>query len=481
MAKNNLRTRNYATIVYPVSAVPDLLNAFYTVASGGKIEFSALIGDMTGIDDFWQNLHDYYDTHYTQPLLQSTQGLVDIGLSGLALEGIDSIDSVNNLSIPITAQDLANFMSYDVNWTDAYANPNSITISPDAEQFQTLLDNINGSGFYFSEFNNGIPSSGQVQAGYSYFQNYYPNTYYSWFVSNSNEFGINNSTLCSCSDIQSLYITQSSGVYSFSLTVTALPAFNGYYTSDGHNLYTGQIRTDFNGQNNVIITNNSINNNGTYFKTSPHSHTFSYSGSLGQCLQYISKNIKNVNIYVDGDLWSYVGDLPTSGITLNDYINVGDTGNITYGVYPLTSVGDIGLDLAKWGEYIYNQCISGDDILTMDTVIDDGWDLVDTEDGERAITQDDEEDVAKVIHGFVGTTATTPTPTPDIGDPPILKIIPPILELPDEIWPDGGRDTTVLAQIIHSTDIIMPNDIMTILWSILGIMVIGGLLTILHK
>ena len=115
------------------------------------------------------------------------------------------------------------------------------------------------------------------------------------------------------------------------------------------------------------------------------------------------------------------------------------------------------------------------------TVIDDGWDLVDTEDGERAITQDDEEDVAKVIHGFVGTTATTPTPTPDIGDPPILKIIPPILELPDEIWPDGGRDTTVLAQIIHSTDIIMPNDIMTILWSILGIMVIGGLLTILHK
>ena len=46
------------TFSIPFSAVPDLLNAFYTVASGGKIEFSALIGDMTGIDDFWQNLHD---------------------------------------------------------------------------------------------------------------------------------------------------------------------------------------------------------------------------------------------------------------------------------------------------------------------------------------------------------------------------------------------------------------------------------------
>lgn len=175
-------------------------------------------------------------------------------------------------------------------------------------EYNSYIDYINGSGFFFKNWNNGTPSQGQINEGFTTMQNYYPNGNYSWFCHQLNvDWGINNSNLVVCSDIKTVNIYSIDDVYYMALPVTALPAFNAFYASDGHNLYVGQLSTSYLGQTNIISSRYTMINNSIYNNTNK-TYTYQCTGTLVQCLDYVKNNMKNVNIYVDGVPWSIVGE-----------------------------------------------------------------------------------------------------------------------------------------------------------------------------
>lgn len=470
----------------PFSSIKNLIDAFYTIASGGTIDIATVFGKVTNIDSFINGLTNYYNKHYNPDLLQNNRSTIDLAISGLALVGLGNITDSGQLIFRADAADLANFMGFNVNWVKRYKYDESISVNPDLD-YLSYLERINGNGlngFYWVNY----PSSSHLGSGYYLDSLVHPYYYYSWFVY-SNSSSLNTVTFnsinsisgisCRCSDIFDIHITSSlSGLYSYSISIPYINTVvkNRYNNtiSNGIQFYDG-INS---GDSNIGYWFNSLNSslNFDYF-------TSSYTGSIDGVLNHIANRFKNVNIYVDGVLWSYVGTIVKDGITLDNPVNIGNTDGITYNSFPLDRAN--GIDLSKWANYLYDFVTANPDgTLSIGDVIDNEWDIVDTENGEdTTITGDDAEDVSKVIAGAISITGgqTTPTPTPDIGDPPVLKIIPPILDLPDEIWPNGGRDTTVLAQMVHATDEVIPNDIMTIIWSTIGLLVVGGLITILHK
>lgn len=467
----------------PFSSVKNLIDAFYTIASGGTIDIATVFGKVTNIDSFIDGLTNYYNDHYNPDLLSNNRSSVDLAISVLALAGLGNITDSGQLIFKANAADLANFMGYNVNWIKRYKYEDGITVNPDLD-YLNYLERINGNGlngFYWYDYPSISGSS------YPYSANIHPFYSYSWFavgntsnlnntIFNTPNIAANQGIWAFASDIISIYINSSvSGVYSYSLSVNALNNTNKY-------VYNNTQYQAFDFKTSEMSGYESYPWSGLGF-TLQNPYSASYTGSLDGVLNHIANRFKNVNIYVDGVLWSYVGTTVVDGITLDNPVNIGNTDGITYNSFPLDRAN--GIDLAKWAYYLYDFVTANPDgTLSIGDVINNEWDIVDTDTGEdTTITGDDAEDVSKVIAGAISITGgqTTPTPTPPYPDPPVLKIIPPIIDPVNEIWPDGGRDTTVLAQMVHATDTVIPNDIMTIIWSTIGLLVVGGIISILHK
>ena len=100
-------------------------------------------------------------------------------------------------------------------------------------------------------------------------------------------------------ELMSLYIFSNNDTYSFSVNVTSFPNF----VTNQYNMFWKYGYIEY--INNTYTINGL--GQGSYTPT-PITNTFSYTGTLAQCLEYIAQHFKNVNIYVDGDLWSYVGN-----------------------------------------------------------------------------------------------------------------------------------------------------------------------------
>lgn len=462
----------------PFSSIKNLIDAFYTIASGGTIDIATVFGKVTGIDSFLNGLENYYNKTHNNNSNYST-GLTNsllYQMGALALQGVDNVTDFNQISFSSTAYDLANFIGYNANWFYNYVSDEVIEVNPDPFYMGylnriNLRDSNDATSFWWYNFTDSY----FINNNNTIYLLAYPPSNYSWVSYTNNTFpsvvGNFSTNSCIATDLLDIYINYDNGVYSYSTTATSI---------------SRAITNTYGGTWNIVMLNynngvSTITGNGN---DTLYSVTWSYSNSdLSLVLNHIANHFKNVNIYVNNTLWSYAGIVPVNGITVNP-IPIGDTGDVTYKAYPIDADGAKGIDLFSWANKLYDYIIANPDgTLSMDDVIDNEWDIVDTDEGLDTITNDDAEDISKVINGAISITGgqTTPTPTPDIGDPPVLKIIPPVLDLPDEIWPNGGRDTTVLAQMVHATDEVIPNDIMTIIWSTIGLLVVGGLITILHK
>ena len=460
------------TWVLPFSNIPDILEMAQTLFSGGKLEFSSIVSGFTGLDDIiemWQDFKDNLAHAETQKRAKTTLScLVD-----LTMQGINSIAPGTDFVIPFTFDDVNAFTMYNPYWflQNIATSHDSIVISPDANFYQSILDTINKrdsssiNAFWWYD----VPTSINSPDLTSYV---IPFTSYSWFCKGSDYSinpGFNSSYVFACATTPlSIYITSSGSTYSYSVSCYNIQPAN-------YNRYNGIESPAF-----AFTFGSNYWSNLDLGMSYSQPFTTSFSGSIGQVLQDISLKFKNVNIYVDGDLWSWSGEIVLPPVTAPDVIQVGDTGLDTYDVYGLEMPDDLGLDIPNFIDWILNKLMEGATTISLEDAIADEVPIVRTVDGDRAISYSDTRPIWKVIERDIDIPADdpdpniTPTPTPDIGDPPILK-------LPTFNYLPHNSETTVLSELIDATQKTIPEDLMNLIWNCFGLLVVGGLIYILHK
>lgn len=173
------------------------------------------------------------------------------------------------------------------------------TPTPD-NNYAGYLNNINGSGFFWSNYTNKQYYSPSYRAIV-----YTPYSYYSWITNESIPYSQNFSIQFHIAyyDIQSIYITSVDGVYYINHTLPS--SINGFYAYETYN-------TTF--DTGAIYPNNGGFDGGSF---NTKLNRISVSGTLENCLKYLQQHCRNINIYVDGVLWTYVGGDNSSSPTLD--------------------------------------------------------------------------------------------------------------------------------------------------------------------
>ena len=425
-----------------------------------------------------------------QSAISGTVYPLDFGMTGSIMRdfvnqyGNFVYDPTLGVYADINQKSIAAWNRFNDGWVNRYMNEfnkniDSHPTNPDP-QFITLLDNINkrdnGSSSYFWFYN--YPSVINQSSTYSLNMISYPITDYTWFViDNSLDFynSGNTSAYLFCTDILNINITQTGGVYSFSVTANPInPNSYGYDSSSNRRYDYFMIR--FN-------VNNTNWDNAGFALDNPV--TFSYSGSLGQVLQYIGNKMKNVNIYVDGELWSYVSPVGTPLVSAPDHPIYDESGQII-GNDVYFPEQDLKADIVKFTELIDDKILTGDTI-DLDDLIDAGV-LTDAE--GNIITDENRDeyikkrDIASVITDALDDDVVTDL-LPDAPNPPDDD--PWNWNFPTIVIPEGGdtdpRGTglSVLARIINVTNQSLPAEVITIFWGICITLVILGIIKILHK
>ena len=158
------------------------------------------------------------------------------------------------------------------------------------EEYRQYLDKINGGGFWWKDYPNKNYYNASQQGMVS---EAYPPSTISW-ISNYDDYSYNftptasRTQYCTVCAIQNVYITSNNDIYSVSHTISGSKQAFLYNNQQGWigNVFTNQtFATSYLGQN-------------------PDGTTLSTSGTLAQVLSWMSYRFRNVNIYVDGILWS---------------------------------------------------------------------------------------------------------------------------------------------------------------------------------
>ena len=166
-------------------------------------------------------------------------------------------------------------------------------------EYSTYLDQINGSGFYWKDYNNPITPNHLVVC------KAYPFKNYSWCSANSgsdhtfNDDDLTNGTehAVYASEIKNIYITTSGNSYTCSFTFTGLANMFSYAPNyDGGYETTGYTWDNWNQQYPNVVAR--------AFNQKSGSMTISLSGTLEYIFQRLQRGVRNVNIFVNGRLWS---------------------------------------------------------------------------------------------------------------------------------------------------------------------------------
>jgi len=172
---------------------------------------------------------------------------------------------------------------------------------PVPPEYRTYIDQINGSGFYWKDYNNPVTPNGLVVC------KAYPFKDYSWCAANDNG-TINPEDLTNgtqhrvyTNDITNIYINGSGDSYTCSFTFTGLPNMFSYAPNyDGGYETTGCTWDNWNQQYPNVVAG--------AFNQLSGSTTVSLSGTLEYVFQGLQKVVRNVNIYVNNVLWSSVNN-----------------------------------------------------------------------------------------------------------------------------------------------------------------------------
>lgn len=215
-------------------------------------------------------------------------------------------------------------------------------------------------------------------------------------------------------------------------------------------------------------------------------------GDFDRAIDFVSKAFRNVNIYVNNELWSLSTPTSFSGSVPNAVIdNSTDDGKIVSNPIYWVVDNNTGLpidsqiNLDKLIDYLKGIIDGTND----DTSVDFG-DLVDAgviEKQDGTVISDTDViavPVADVIDDAIADSDALDIPVAAIGDIPPLPDLPPFFPTPD--FPDGDPTSgfhgmSVLARIINITNQSLPDDIIIVFYGVIFGAVVLGLIKILHK
>lgn len=458
----------------PFSAVPDAISMFYDILNGGTINTSG-ISDINELIETYKAENDSARS-FLQPFLTQIWNK----MARMALDGEQSLTETSDFVIPVSVSDMAYAMGYNIKWWEKYQNTDIPVATPDVTFLDEIAyinerDSTTKNSFFFYNYPvmgyEGFNTSNNNFAATSLVS---PYTAYTWVFEGDIILSINqgnrqtpNAFPVSLADI---YITSNNGVYSFSNT----------FSLDRCWIYNNGAVYDW--QRAILFGYPGGNRSGMtgYQSYNSSSITISKSGTLQECFDYLKQKVKNVNIYVDGVLYAYAGDIPQDFITAPDVVNVGDTDRLTYDVFFPKIEGLEGLSISEFLKWLEGQLNDGIDSVGLQDLIDDAVPVVVIDDDADADTTPTVAPIVTTapVEEIIDPTAdpddpdTTPTPSP-YPLPPLPKFT--FDNIPHEV------NHTVLAEIVDSTQKVIPEDLMTLIWSTFGLLVVGGLIYILHK
>lgn len=385
---------------------------------------------------------------------------------------------------------IASWNRYQDGWIKRYLNAfesanEQIQVNPDP-MYNTFLayinnrDSTNYNSFWFYDYPqtiaNPYSASQQVQIVT------YPFTNYTIIMPNNsnvaNPFNPTNNNgnwygYAQLHHIASLYINSNvNGTYN--LSFSSDPITNSVLLKPNNEYYSWfNIKTDMGVKN--------------YGVSSAASSTYNVNlvnQSLDNIFAFILAHFKNVNIFVDGECWTYVGVQTDPLVSAPDVIR-NETGDII-GNDVLFPTQDLRADLVKFVELIDDKIMSGDDI-TIDDVIDAG--IITDANGNILTDENRDEYLIKKSVSTVIADALADDPTagfvPDAPLPPDED--PWNWNFPTIVIPEGGdsdpRSTglSVLARIVNITNQGLPAELITMFWGIAITLLILGIIKILHK
>lgn len=277
------------------------------------------------------------------------------------------------------------------------------------------------------------------------------------------------------SGVLDLYVTSINGTYSVSCE-NLQQDFTPWFGHTGQFRSTGHIRMDVNNANmkysfdSVSISDNTVVNK-------------AYSGSLSEVLLYIALNFKNVNVYVDGQLWSLANYVPITGgltVTIPDAVidNSNEDGKIVNVpiALPYDSATDQFIDsnvnLDKVFDAITDKIAQGVTSIKLQDLIDVG--AIEGTDGIPLTDSD-----FKIIPLISLLTKASVTPR-DISIDDVIPSLPTLPSLGIGQNP-AFEGITVLSRIINVTNQSLPEDLVMCFYGVVFGMVILGIIKIMHK
>lgn len=393
---------------------------------------------------------------------------------------------------------IARWNEYNTNYINDYLDnmniiENFIPVAPPDDASQSIQDSfvrINGSGFDFIRNLQNIDIS-IVKNGYYFY--HLPFSIFSFYGANKNS-NIRNYTLTNISTqspifassmgIDDIYIVSNNDVYSVTIYNhydNLNLAFTGGTNAQGIPTY-GNLLSSGNNQafGNYLLgsSNFTMNNSNPNYWDS-----LSYSGNLDGCFDFLSKHVKNVNIYVDGILYAQAGTSITSGLSIslpNSVIdsNTDDGKIVAHPIYyPDTMNTDkaIDIDLDKVIDAIASRIAQGADDITFDDIVDagaavklDGTTLTDADTVVKDVSIPIARARVDTIDGVI--------PTIDVVPP--LPPLPPLT--PGDYSGEGFNGMSVLARIINATIQGLPEPLILTFFGVVFGAVILGIIKILH-
>lgn len=277
------------------------------------------------------------------------------------------------------------------------------------------------------------------------------------------------------SGVLDLYVTSINGTYSVSCE-NLQENFTPWFGHTGSFMSTGHIRMDVNNSNmkysfdTVSISNDTVVNK-------------AYSGSLSEVLLYIALNFKNVNVYVDGQLWSLANYVPITGgltVTIPDAVidNSNEDGKIVNVpiALPYDSATDQFIDsnvnLDKVFDAIADKIAQGATSIKLQDLVDAG--AIEGTDGIPLTDSD-----FKIIPLISLLTKARVTPR-DISIDDVIPSLPTLPSLGIGQNP-AFEGITVLSRIINVTNQSLPEDLVMCFYGVVFGMVILGIIKIMHK
>ena len=396
-----------------------------------------------------------------------------------------SVDDTNGFKAALTGDSLAAWNRYNYNWINKYLNAfnGDIPVANPDHTYDAYLNCINlrnSSDVSYFWFCN-IPQAYNANQSVIYYISNYPVTNYSWIAINGNNnifptAGSLQTPNMTCSDIININIVSNNGQYMYSVS--------GQGFADVMHNNTQALKFNY---CKITASNSNYDSFRFYWgggDGGPHSYSYSLTGTLQECLYDISLHFKNVNIYVDGQLWSYVGGSEPT-FTAPDVITNSDGVVLGHDVY--FPEQDLYIDLITWRNLLEDKIADGDNISFDDLinggVIVDGNDIpITEEDQDTLFTKKDASLVIDIgLDDAVSSDLLPDAPSPPDEDPTDWNF--PEFPIPDLTEGCDPKTTglTVLARIINVTNKSLPPELISMFWGICISLVILGIIKILHK